>query len=128
MAAPIQPTDTTMDKFTKLLPADVTAAFISTKAALVAAVPGSNANAPIFWTFLVILCLCPTYFKKVGKVVNPWQRTFLILSSVIFAISLANKELTGFFIDLVNAHPQIMRTSARARRRCASPARHARGG
>ncbi len=107
MAAPIQSTDTTMDKFTKLLPADVTAAFISTKAALGAAAPGGNSNAPIFWTFLVILCLCPLYFKRVGKVVNFWQRLFLLVSSIIFALSLANKELVGFFIDLAKMYPGL---------------------
>ena len=113
MAAQILPTDGTLDKFSKLLPADVTAAFISTKSALVAANSGTNANLPVVLTFIAVLCLCPFYFRWVSKVVDPVQRLFLWLSSFVFAISLANKELTGTFIDLAAKLPSLPRGSVK---------------
>ena len=107
MAAQIQPSDGTLDKFSKLLPADVTAAFISTKSALVAANSGTSANLPVVLTFAALLCLCPWYFTWVSKVADPLQRLFLWLSSLVFAVSLANKELTGMFIDLAAKVPSL---------------------
>lgn len=107
MAAAIQPSDGTLDKFSKLLPADVTAAFISTKSALVAAYHGTDANLPVVLTFSAVLALCPLYFKWVSKITDTRQCLFLWLSSLVFAVSLSDKQITGLLIDFANAFPAL---------------------
>jgi hypothetical protein len=103
MASPIQANDNSLDRFSKLLPADVTAAFISTKAALVAAVPAETQSGPIFWSFVLILLLCPPYFKYVSKIDNRWHRYFLVASAGVFAFALADKQIANVFIGVFGA-------------------------
>ena len=97
MAAPISASDNGLDRFSKMLPADITAAFISTKAALLSAVPAETQHYAVFLTFLFILCLCPYYFRYVSKIDNRWHRYFLIASSIVFAFALADKQIAAFF-------------------------------
>jgi hypothetical protein len=76
-----------------MLPADVTAAFISTKAALTSAFEAEREHDPIVISFLIILVLCPLYFRYVLKITNVWHRYFLVATSAVFAFSLANAQV-----------------------------------
>lgn len=98
MPAPIQSSDTGLDRFSKMLPADVTAAFISTKAALSSAFDADQEHAPVVISFLIILVLCPFYFQYVLKITNTWHRYFLVATSAVFAFSLANAQV-GTVLD-----------------------------
>lgn len=62
MSAPIRPQDTAEERLTKLLPADVTAAFLSANAGLVAFFGEPGAAGPVFWTFVAIVAICPPLF------------------------------------------------------------------
>lgn len=93
MPAPIRTHDSPEDQLSKLLPADVTAAFLSAKAALLAASGEPGADMYIFWTFIAILAICPFYFWFVTGAKNSLQITFLCASFIVFAISIASKEL-----------------------------------
>ena len=84
------------DRIAKLLPGDVTAAFLSAKAALIS-VAGEQAAVYVFWTFVAILVLCPFYFRYVTRARNAFHVTFLTLSFVVFAISIADTQFTAFF-------------------------------
>jgi hypothetical protein len=95
MAAPIRAHDSAEDRISKLLPADVTAAFLSAKAGLVQAL-GENAAEAVFWTFISILILCPFYFWFVTKAKNYFQVAFLCLTFVVFAISIADTQFIGY--------------------------------
>ncbi|QOZ75331.1 hypothetical protein XH83_07685 [Bradyrhizobium sp. CCBAU 53351] len=87
-----------------MLPADVTAAFISTKASLGSAFQApEQQNYPVVISFLVILCLSPLYFRHVTKIANRWHRYFLVGTSAVFAISLANAQLASVLIDAIGA-------------------------
>jgi hypothetical protein len=114
MAGPIRADDTAQDRITKLLPADVTAAFLSAKTALVALF-GEHAATYVFWTFVAILVICPFYFWFVTKAKNVLQIGFLMLSFVVFAVSIAD---TQFIAYLQKLFPQsenleaIVRTTA----------------
>lgn len=87
-------------QFSKLLPADLTAAFLSAKAGLITALGEPDADAAIFWTFAGILILSPFYFRFVTKARTRLQIAFLSATFVVFAISIADKQfsayLTGF--------------------------------
>jgi hypothetical protein len=93
LPAPIRTNDSPEDQLSKLLPADVTAAFLSAKAALLAALGEPGADMYIFWTFVGILVLCPFYFWFVTQAKNVLQVAFLCTSFVVFATSIASKEL-----------------------------------
>jgi hypothetical protein len=114
MAGPIRADDTAQDRITKLLPADVTAAFLSAKTALVSLF-GEHAATYVFWTFVAILVICPFYFWFVTKAKNVLQICFLMLSFVVFAVSIAD---TQFIAYLQKLFPQsenleaIVRTTA----------------
>jgi hypothetical protein len=86
-----------------LLPGDVTAAFLSSKAALLA-VLGEDAGAAVFWTFVVILVLCPFYFYYVTQAKSRFHITFLTLSFVVFGISIASAEFTAYFNKIFEPH------------------------
>jgi hypothetical protein len=80
----------------KLLPADLTAAFLSAKAGLLTALGDPDADGPIFWTFVGILALSPLYFRFVMKA-RSWLRiSFLSATFVVFAISIAYKQFSAF--------------------------------
>jgi hypothetical protein len=100
MASPIQANDNSLDRFSKLLPADVTAAFISTKAALVTAVPAETQYWAVFFSFVFILLMCPPYFKYVSKIDNRWHRYFLVGSAGVFAFALADKQVADVLISV----------------------------
>lgn len=107
--ADAQNRDTPQDRLAKLLPGDVTAAFLSSKAALVA-VAGENSAPYVFWTFVMILMLCPFYFWFVTKAKSRFHIVFLTLSFVVFSISIANVEFEAYFKDYI---PQaVMRAVA----------------
>jgi hypothetical protein len=87
-------------KFAKLLPADLTAAFLSAKAGLIASLNETQAAGPIFWTFVGILVLSPFYFRYVVKTRTRLQIAFMSATFAIFAVSIADTSfrtyLTGF--------------------------------
>ncbi|MHC4048969.1 hypothetical protein [Bradyrhizobium sp. 25ACV] len=92
--------DTPQDRLAKLLPGDVTAAFLSAKVALVA--QANDKAAPyVFWTFVAVLCLCPFYFWFVTKAKSVFHTFFLTASFAVFAISIANVEFEAFFKDTI---------------------------
>ncbi len=100
MASPIQADDNSLDRFSKLLPADVTAAFISTKAALVTAVPAETQYWAVFFSFVFILVMCSPYFRYVSKIDNRWHRYFLVASAGVFAFALADKQIADVLISV----------------------------
>jgi hypothetical protein len=87
-------------KFAKLLPADLTAAFLSAKAGLIASLGETEAAGSIFWTFVGILLLSPFYFHYVVKTRTRVQVAFMSATFVVFAVSIADTSfrtyLTGF--------------------------------
>lgn len=95
MAAPIQKDDSNQDKIAKLLPADLTAAFLSAKASLTTAY-GDTANGSVFWTCIAVLLLCPFYFRYVNRITNRIQIGFLALTFFVFALSIASKEFSAY--------------------------------
>jgi hypothetical protein len=97
MASPIKPDDSSEERITKLLPADVTAAFLSAKAALVAFFGTPDDAPPVFWTFVTILVLCPFYFWFVTKVTNYFQIGFLCLTFIVFGLSIADLQFINYF-------------------------------
>jgi hypothetical protein len=60
-------TDVAPERLAKLLPADLTAAFLSAKAGLLAALGDPTAGGAVFWTFVGILLVSPFYFRWVVK-------------------------------------------------------------
>lgn len=97
MAGQIKKTDTNIDRLSKLLPADVTGAFLSAKAGIIAFFNDPTVSAsPIVWTFLIILLLCPFYFRYVSGVGSKLQNMFLMASFVVFAISIASNQFIIF--------------------------------
>jgi hypothetical protein len=87
-------------KFAKLLPADLTAAFLSAKAGLIASLGETEAASSIFWTFVGILVLSPFYFRYVVKTTTRLRIAFMSATFVVFAVSIADTSfrtyLTGF--------------------------------
>jgi hypothetical protein len=104
MAAPIRSEDSPQEKISKLLPADITAAFLSAKAGLIAGAGGERASSYIFWTFISILILSPAYFWYVTRARNVLQVLFLMLSFVVFAVSIADVQFTNY---LQTAFPNL---------------------
>ena len=102
MPAPIQSSDTGLDRFSKMLPADVTAAFISTKAALLSTFDAEMQHYPVVISFLVILGLSPFYFYYVTKITNRWHRYFLIATSAVFGFALADNQVAASLITLLS--------------------------
>lgn len=92
--------DTPQDRLAKLLPGDVTAAFLSAKVAL-AAQNDDHVSTYVFWTFVAILCLCPLYFWFVTKAKTIFHTSFLTASFAVFAISIANVEFEAYFKDSI---------------------------
>lgn len=92
--------DTPQDRLAKLLPGDVTAAFLSSKVALVA-VGTDNVATYVFWTFITILCLCPVYFWFVTRAKSLFHVFFLTASFAVFAISIANVEFEAYFKESI---------------------------
>jgi hypothetical protein len=103
MAAPIHTADSPQEKIAKLLPADITAAFLSAKAGLIAGA-GERASTYIFWTFIAILILSPAYFWYVTRARNVFQVLFLMLSFVVFSVSIADVQFTNY---LQTAFPDL---------------------
>ena len=98
MSSGIKATDSPTEKFAKILPADVTAAFLSIKAGLEAALgQGDDAHA-IVYSFVAILVVCPFYFAILMNVKNVLQNVFLCLSFVVFGLSIAS-------VDFINVSP-----------------------
>lgn len=97
MSAPIKSDDSAMERVTKLLPADITAAFLSAKEAI-AAFYGDPLDraAPIFWTFIVILLLSVPYFYFYSRINNIPHILFLCASFIVFALSIANTDFMNF--------------------------------
>lgn len=90
-------TEPNATRVSKLLPADLTAAFLSAKAGLISALATTEArNSAIFWTFVGILVVSPLYFYYVAKARNPIRIGFLSATFVVFAISIADKEFSGY--------------------------------
>ncbi len=99
MSAPIRTQDSAEDQLSKLLPADVTAAFLSAKAALIAAMGEPTVDYYVLWTFIAILAICPFYFWSVTGARNILQ-VILCASFAVFAVSIANKEFAGALVQM----------------------------
>lgn len=95
MAEPIKKEDNNQEKIAKLLPADITAAFLSAKASLDTAY-GDNANGYVFWTFVAVMALCPSYFWFVNKVRSRIQIGFMTVTFLVFALSIASKQFSAY--------------------------------
>ena len=101
MSAPIRAQDSTQERLSKLLPADITAAFLSAKAGILALVSNpADTAAPVFWTFIAILVISPFYFWYVTNVKNLVHIVFLCLSFVVFAISIATSQLVAYLLSI----------------------------
>ena len=101
MAAPIKKGDTTQDRLSKLLPADITATFLSAKAGILTYVSDPIDSAPpVFWTFITILVISPFYFWFVSAVRNITQLIFLCLSFIVFAVSIASSQFVAYFTGM----------------------------
>lgn len=98
MSSGIKATDSASDRFSKILPADVTAAFLSVKLGLEAAFGAGQDSWPIVYSFIAILAICPFYFAILMSVTNKLQNAFLCLSFVVFGISIAS-------VDFINVLP-----------------------
>ncbi|HVY41527.1 MAG TPA: hypothetical protein VG966_00745 [Hyphomicrobiaceae bacterium] len=97
MAAPIKDTDTASDRISKLLPADITAAFLSARAGLNGFFQDAATSAGfVFWTFVIILVLCPLYFWFASDVRKIYHVAFLALSFAVFSISIAASDFSVF--------------------------------
>lgn len=106
MSAPIRAQDTAQERLSKLLPADVTAAFLSAKAGIVTFIKEPIPQAsPVFWTFIAILLISPFYFWYVTKVKNVMHVLFLCASFVVFAISIATNQFVTY-LSSVSWGPQ----------------------
>lgn len=103
MASPIKADDSALDRVTKLLPADITAAFISARQALAAFYndPYDRAG-PIFYTFLAILFLSVFYFRFYSGITNSLHILFLCLSFIVFSVALANTDFMNYFPAAAN--------------------------
>jgi hypothetical protein len=110
-----QNTDSLSDRLGKLLPGDVTAAFLSAKAALIA-VNGeeiAGRDGYVFWTFVAIAVLCPVYFWFVTGARTPFHLIFLTLSFCVFAVSIADAQFTAYLQNkLGGATEPIIKTVA----------------
>jgi hypothetical protein len=95
MSGPIRKEDTPQERVAKLLPADLTAAFLSAKAGLITAY-GESGYGYVFWTFIAILLVCPFYFWFVSKAKNYFQIAFLCGTFVVFSFSIADKQFAGY--------------------------------
>lgn len=90
MSVPIQQNDELSQRITKLLPADITAAFI----AIMSAVPAANLGEVwVVYGAVGILILAPFYFVFVLKTKNALHIVFLLATYVIFVIALAAREI-----------------------------------
>jgi hypothetical protein len=97
MASPIRPDDTGLDRVSKLLPADVTAAFISAREALGAYYGQEHRAVPVVLAFAVILALCPFYFRHYSRITDTAHIAFLCLGFVVFALGLASVDFGNLF-------------------------------
>lgn len=93
--------DSPQDRLAKLLPGDVTAAFLSAKGALVASTPADDVNKYVIWTFVAIIVLCPVYFRYVLGITSRLHYVFLTLSFVVFGLSIANTEISAALRNVV---------------------------
>jgi phage-related protein len=96
MSSGIKSTDTTVDKFAKILPADVTAAFLSIRAGIEAIGTGPAYTDAIIYSFIAILAVCPFYFRILMDVKSGTQNLFLCLSFVVFGLSIASQNVIDF--------------------------------
>jgi hypothetical protein len=102
--------DTPQDRLAKLLPGDVTAAFLSSKVALEAATTDAvQRSAYVFWTYIAILVLCPLYFWFVAKAKSRFHITFLTVSFAVFGLSIAHVEFAG---QLSFIPPEVVKAAA----------------
>src|SRR5690554_1657961 len=97
MSVPIRQDDQLYQRITKLLPADITAAFIAIKSAI----PAVNvSNDWVVYGAFVILLLSPAYFIFVLKTQSALHICFLMVTYVVFVMSLAPIELGNVLPDL----------------------------
>jgi len=92
----IKESDTAVDRFAKVLPADVTAAFMSIRAGLNAIGESDTITKSLIFSFLAILLVCPFYFRILLNVKSWLQNAFLCISFVIFGLSIANHDFIKF--------------------------------
>jgi hypothetical protein len=88
--------DSAAAKVAKLVPADLTAAFLSVKAGLEAAMRDTGSDKFIFWTFIALVVLCPFYFRYVNKVKDRLHIWFLTATFVVFASSIAYTDFSAY--------------------------------
>jgi hypothetical protein len=114
MAAGINAADSVQDRLTKVLPADVTAAFLSAEQAFTAASGDPlRAAGPIFWSFVAILMLCPFYFRFAAGIKNRVHIAFLCASFVVFALAIGSIPFENYLRGLLSdAGIRIFRATA----------------
>lgn len=99
MSAPIKQGDELSQRITKLLPADITAAFIAIKSG----VPAANlGDVWVVGGAVTILIIAPAYFFYVLKTRNLIHIIFLLLTYVVFVVTLANIEIGNTWADARN--------------------------
>jgi tetrahydromethanopterin S-methyltransferase subunit C len=96
LSSGIKTSDTAADRFAKILPADVTAAFMSIRAGLDALGESEATTKALVVCFFVILFLCPFYFRILMDVKSVLQNAFLCVSFVIFGLSIANHDFAKY--------------------------------
>jgi hypothetical protein len=96
LSSGIKDSDTLADRFAKVLPADVTAAFMSIRAGLNALGESETITKSLIISFFAILILCPFYFRILMDVKSWLQNAFLCISFVIFGLSIANHDFIKF--------------------------------
>lgn len=95
MSTPIEKDDSISQRITKLLPADITAALLGVKGAL-----SLSTTVPEDWLIyggFLIAALSPVYFWVVLETRNVLHIGFLVISYLIFFMSIAPIELGNFF-------------------------------
>lgn len=88
--------DSAATRVAKLLPADLTAAFLSAKAGLEAAMNQTGSQGPVFWTFIGMLAVSPFYFRYVNKTRDTVHISFLAATFTVFATSIAYTSFIGY--------------------------------
>jgi hypothetical protein len=97
-------TESSATRVAKLLPADLTAAFLSAKAGLEAAMNQTESQSPVFWTFVAMLAVSPFYFRFVNRIRDRVHISFLAATFAVFATSIAYTSFIGYLGGLLTGY------------------------
>lgn len=100
MSAGIRATDSNVDRLSKVLPADVTAAFLSLATAAKALGEDASLRLDVIAIgYVAIAVISPFYFRFAMNVKNPLQNGFLTVSFLIFGLAIAQTEFADWLSD-----------------------------